>query len=70
MYAKKAKIDDGSANSTAPQNKFSALAGAPVTNLDQTSMPVTDMILFPEKFNLIFQELQRTFPTFTTKLIG
>ncbi|GFR32677.1 hypothetical protein TNCT_707261 [Trichonephila clavata] len=43
-YAKKPKIDDGLTTSTAIQNKFSALAGAKSTDLDQTSMLVADKI--------------------------
>ncbi|GFR27355.1 hypothetical protein TNCT_730491 [Trichonephila clavata] len=43
-FARKPKSDDSSATCTSTQNKFSALAGAQTTDLDQTSMPVADKI--------------------------
>ncbi|GFR17749.1 uncharacterized protein TNCT_11731 [Trichonephila clavata] len=72
----KPKTVESSDPPSALSNQFSALAGAGNTNLDQTSVPVavkvtpSIMLKYQSNYNLILQEIQRTYLTSTNKLTG
>ncbi|GFQ89318.1 uncharacterized protein TNCT_363891 [Trichonephila clavata] len=75
-FAKKPKIDDGSITCTATQNKFLLLLelNQPISTKHPSQWPTRSpspiWLRYQTNFNLLLQDLQRTYPTSTNKLTG